>query len=137
MERRDGSSRVTVQAKPVGQTRFTRLEMDAAAIHSQAELAKSLREHAGSDCVLDVRLVGVKPDGLDINIDELEKQLQSSFMHRVAQPLSVEEVLDRANRPEDCAQPADVEVAEWLGPTRLGIEDAREQSTDHLTHLRS
>jgi DNA repair exonuclease SbcCD nuclease subunit len=80
LERRDGSPKVTVQAKAVGQTRFTKLEMDAAAIVSQADLAKSLREHAGADSVLDVRLVGMKPDGLDINTDELEKQLQPSFM---------------------------------------------------------
>jgi len=80
LERGDGGTKVTVQAKPVGQTRFTKLEMDAAAITSQAELAKTLREHAGTDSVLDVRLVGVKPDGLDINTEELEKQLQASFM---------------------------------------------------------
>ena len=52
-------------------------------------------------------------------------------MDRVAQPLAVQEVLDRADRPEDRAEPADVEIAERLCPARLGIDQTREEPTDH------
>ena len=80
LERRDGKSSVTVQAMPVGQTKFAKLELDAAAIASQGELEKTLREKADADTVLDVRLVGIRADSLDLNVDELERQLQGSFM---------------------------------------------------------
>jgi len=56
------------------------MELDAAAITSQAELERTLRERAGTDSVLDVRLVGMKSENLDLNVDELERQLQGSFL---------------------------------------------------------
>jgi hypothetical protein len=39
-----------------------------------------LGARADADTVLDVRLLGVRSDGLDLNVDELERQLQGSFL---------------------------------------------------------
>ena len=64
----------------VGQTKFQKLEVDAATLTSQSELERSLREQANADLVLDVRVVGMKPDALDLNVDELERQLQGAFL---------------------------------------------------------
>ena len=65
----------------VGRTKFEKLELDAAAIASQADVERSLRERADPDTVLDVRLVGVKSGARWIcNVDELERQLQKGFL---------------------------------------------------------
>ena len=80
LDRRDGHPEVSVKAMDVGQTKFEKLELDAAAITSQSDLERSLRERGDADKVLDVRLVGMKPDALDLNIDELERQLQGAFL---------------------------------------------------------
>jgi hypothetical protein len=49
----------------------------------------------------------------------------------VAEPRSVEEVLDRPDRAEQCLEPAMVEVAERSGPARLGIDDPVEDAAEH------
>jgi DNA repair exonuclease SbcCD nuclease subunit len=126
LERRDGKATVTVQAKPVGQTRFTKLELDAAAIASQAELVKTLREHAGADTVLDVRLVGVKRDSLDLNVDELEKQLQGSFMRIRVRDASTTPL------PEGPLAPADTILGAFVRDYGTRIAEA-ELRTDAAT----
>jgi DNA repair protein SbcD/Mre11 len=75
-----GAKSVTVEERQVGRTRFEKLELDAATIRSQPELARQLTARADPDLVLDVRLVGVRPDDLDVNPDELETQLRTSFL---------------------------------------------------------
>jgi DNA repair exonuclease SbcCD nuclease subunit len=124
LERRDGSPTVTVQAQAVGQTRFTKLEVDAAAIASQAELAKTLREHAGADVVLDVRLVGVKPEGLDFNTDELERQLQSSFMRIRVRDASTTAL------PEGPLAPADTILGAFVRDYGTRIAESEQRGDD-------
>ena len=80
LERRGDQTLVSVVPRPVGRTKFEKVELDAAAITSQGELERTLRERAGPDSVLDVRLVGVKSETLDLNVDELERQLQGAFL---------------------------------------------------------
>jgi DNA repair exonuclease SbcCD nuclease subunit len=77
---RSGQSVVVVTARQVGRTKFEKLELDAGTIASQAELERILRARGDADKVLDLRLVGVKPDSLDLNVDELERQLDGAFM---------------------------------------------------------
>jgi DNA repair exonuclease SbcCD nuclease subunit len=77
---RSGQPMIVVTPRQVGRTKVEKLELDAAAITSQAELERSLRERADPDRVLDVRLVGVRPDTLDLHVDELERQLQGNFL---------------------------------------------------------
>jgi DNA repair exonuclease SbcCD nuclease subunit len=101
LERRNGQPVVTVEPKPVGRTKFEKLEMDAAAITSQAELERTLRERADLDRVLDVRVVGMKSDGLDLNVDELERQLQGAFLRLRVRDSSI------ASLPEAPLAPAD------------------------------
>ena len=80
LERRDSRVSVAIQARQVGRTKFEKLEIDAAKVGSQADLEKTLRQKADADTVLDVRLLGVRADDLDLNIDELERQLQGAFL---------------------------------------------------------
>jgi DNA repair exonuclease SbcCD nuclease subunit len=80
LNERDGARTVTVQERQVGKTRFERHELDAAAQASQPALIDSLRGLADPDLVLDVRLVGVRPDELDLDVDEVEAALAPVFL---------------------------------------------------------
>ncbi len=71
---------VTVQERQVGRTRFERQELDASAQTSQPSLIESLRVLADPDLVLDVRLVGVRPDELDLDLEEIEAALAPAFL---------------------------------------------------------
>lgn len=80
LEERDGQRRVTVEPRPVGRTLFRKLEIDAAALASQAVLDGELTELANPDLVLDVRVLGVRSEDLDLNVEELEHQLAPKFL---------------------------------------------------------
>jgi DNA repair exonuclease SbcCD nuclease subunit len=71
---------VTIEERKVGRTRFDKLDLDAAAIGSQAELLKALSARADPDLVLDVRMTGVRPDELDVEPTEVEEQLKGAFL---------------------------------------------------------
>jgi DNA repair protein SbcD/Mre11 len=92
---------VSVKAVKVGQTTFEKLELDAAAIASQGQLEQTLRERADADRVLDVKVVGVKPDDLDLHVEELEKQLQGSFLRLRVRDTSVASLPDAPLAPPD------------------------------------
>jgi DNA repair exonuclease SbcCD nuclease subunit len=76
----EASGKVRLEARPVGRTSHRRLDLDAAAIASQAELERRLGDMADADLVLDARLVGVRPDRLDMNLDEIEQHLAGRFL---------------------------------------------------------
>lgn len=80
LEGANGQRKVTVEPRPVGRTRFRKMELDAATLVSQPELARRVGDLADPDLVLDVRLVGLRNDKLDLNIDELSAQLAAKFM---------------------------------------------------------
>jgi len=71
---------ITVDERSVGATRFEKLELDATGVTSQPVLVSSLTAKADAYLVLDVRLVGVRPDDLDIDTDEVEAALARSFL---------------------------------------------------------
>ncbi|HEY7737081.1 MAG TPA: DNA repair exonuclease [Candidatus Limnocylindrales bacterium] len=71
---------VKVEGRRVGRTSFESLEIDAASIGSQPALVERLTAKANPDLVLDARIIGVRPDDLDLHIDELEEHLRSSFL---------------------------------------------------------
>jgi DNA repair exonuclease SbcCD nuclease subunit len=77
----DARRNVTVEERAVGRTRFQRLEMDASAIPSQAAFVDRLRERADPDLVLDVRVTGMRPDQLDLDVDEVETALAPAFLN--------------------------------------------------------
>jgi DNA repair exonuclease SbcCD nuclease subunit len=80
LNEREGAKTVTVEERQVGKTRFERHELDASALTSQPALIASLRAMADPDLVLDIRLVGVRPDDLDLDIEEIEAALAPAFL---------------------------------------------------------
>jgi DNA repair protein SbcD/Mre11 len=77
---RDGAKTVDVEERTVGRTTFERLEIDAATVGSQPALVASLRGAANRDRVLDVRLIGVRPDELDLDTTEVEETLKGDYL---------------------------------------------------------
>ena len=80
LNERKGAKSVTVEERQVGTTRFERHELDASVLTTQPALIDTLRAMADPDLVLDVRLVGVRPDELDLGIEEVERALASAFL---------------------------------------------------------
>jgi DNA repair protein SbcD/Mre11 len=89
MEAAEGKRIVTVEDRVVGRTTFQRFEADAAGIGGQTALIDSLIKRADPDLVLDVRVVGVRPDELDLHIDEIESALAPSFLKVRVRDVSV------------------------------------------------
>jgi DNA repair protein SbcD/Mre11 len=71
---------VAVQERIVGKTRFEKLDIDAAGVTSQPALVEALRRKGNPDLVLDARIVGVRPDELDLHPDEIEAALAPAFL---------------------------------------------------------
>lgn len=80
LEQRDGTRVVDVQERVVGRTTFERVEIDAATVESQPALVARLRAAADKDRVLDVRLIGVRPDELDLDPTEVEGALRGDYL---------------------------------------------------------
>lgn len=80
LDQRDGKKSVVVEERKVGRTRFEKLELDAAVVASQPALIDALAARADPDLVLDVRLIGVRPDALDVHLDEVETALADRFL---------------------------------------------------------
>ncbi len=76
----DGNKQVTIEERKVGKTRFERVELDAAKVGSQPGLVARLAEQADQDLVLDVMLIGVRPDDLDVHVEEVEAELADRFL---------------------------------------------------------
>jgi exonuclease SbcD len=76
----DGKKRVTVEERVVGRTRFERFEVEATSLGSQPALVAALAARADPDLVLDVQIIGVHPDELDLDADEVEAELADRFL---------------------------------------------------------
>ena len=131
LEERDGRRRVTVEPRPVGRTRFRKLELDAAAIASQADVERRLRELADPDLVLDVRLLGVRDERLDLHVEELEKQLASAFLRLRVRDASL------APLPEMMAAPPDTILGNFTRDYQARIVDHEGRGgTEQVAELR-
>jgi DNA repair exonuclease SbcCD nuclease subunit len=75
-----GARSIAVEERVVGRTTFQRLDIDAATVASQPALIDRLKGAASPDLVLDVRLIGVRPDELDLEPAEVEEALKGSFL---------------------------------------------------------
>ncbi len=75
-----GARTVNLDPRSVSRTHFDKLDVDAAAIGDQPALLARLSALADPDLVLDARITGVRPDELDIHIEEVEDRLKSSFL---------------------------------------------------------
>lgn len=80
LEERDGGRAVTVEERTVGRTRFEQLDIDATEVGSQPALVDRLAAKADPDLVLDARIIGVRPDELDLEAGEVEAALRPSFL---------------------------------------------------------
>lgn len=80
LEERDGAKVVSVEERVVGRTSFRSLDVDAATVASQPALVDKLRSTADPDLVLDVRLIGVRPDALDLESLEVEEALKGAYL---------------------------------------------------------
>lgn len=76
----DGRKRVDVEERRVGRTQFERVQLDAATVGTQPALVAALLERANPDLVLDVELIGVRPDELDLHVEEVEAELGDRFL---------------------------------------------------------
>jgi exonuclease SbcD len=76
----DGRKTVTVEERRVGRTTFEKLQLDAATVGSQPGVVAKLAERASPDLVLDVELTGIRPDELDVHVDEVESELAERFL---------------------------------------------------------
>ena len=76
----DGKRHVDVEERTVGRTRFLRHEVDATSIESQPALIARVRALGDPDLVADVRIVGIRPDQLDLDLDEVARALAPSFL---------------------------------------------------------
>jgi exonuclease SbcD len=76
----NGAKTVNVESRQVGRTRFEKLDIDAAAVATQPALIDRMRKKADPDLVLDVRITGVHPDELDLDLDEIESTLAPHFL---------------------------------------------------------
>ncbi len=101
LDLKDGIRTVTVQERRVGRTRFEKVELDAATIATQPALVEQLATRADRDLVLDVRLVGVRPDLLDVHVDEVETALAGSFLKVRVRDRSMPALSDGPLPPED------------------------------------
>lgn len=79
-EQRERKRHVTIEERQVGRTRFEKVDLDAAGVAGQPSLIAELATRGDPDLVLDARLIGVRPDELDLDADEIEAALAPSFL---------------------------------------------------------
>jgi DNA repair protein SbcD/Mre11 len=80
LDTKAGAKTITVTEKQVGKTKFDKARIDAAAIASQPAFIEGVAKRGDPDLVLDVRIDGVRPDELDLHLDEIETALAPSFL---------------------------------------------------------
>ena len=80
LDERDKRRTVKVEERQVGRTRFQKLDIDAATLTGQPVLLEQLTKRADPDLILDVTLTGVRPDELDLDVDEVESALRPHFL---------------------------------------------------------
>ncbi len=117
LEEASGGKHVSIEEHQVGKTRFERLELDAAALGNQPALEERVAALGDPDLVLDVRLIGVRPDDLDIHTDEVEARHAGSFLR-----LRVRDV-SRPPLTEGALPPPDTIVGAFLRNTQARIAE--------------
>ena len=95
----DGKKRVEVAEHVVGRTRFGGYDIDVSTVPSQPALVERLAALADPDVVLDVRLVGLRPDALDLDLDEVEREIAPSFLAVRLRDRSIAALPDEADVP--------------------------------------
>jgi DNA repair exonuclease SbcCD nuclease subunit len=134
LDRSGTTTTVTVEERQVGRTRFEKLRIDAAAIAGQPAFIEGVAKRADPDLVLDVRIDGVRPDELDLHLDEIETALAPSFLKVRVRDLSLPALTGGALPSQDTIAGAfirDVE-AEVASLEKAGQPDAAAEARDVL-----
>jgi DNA repair exonuclease SbcCD nuclease subunit len=101
LDQRNGKKSVAIEERQVGRTRFEKVELDAAGVGSQPALVDLLAARADPDLVLDVRLIGVRPDELDLHVEEVEAAVGGRFLKVRVRDRSVPALSEGAIPPPD------------------------------------
>ena len=80
LDERAGAKTVRVETRVVGSSWHRELEGEAGLIASQAVLVERLRTAADPELVLDVRIVGDRPDDLVLDPAAIEEALQGAYL---------------------------------------------------------
>ncbi len=127
---------VKVEERRVGRTRFERSDVDATTIASQPALIDSLARRGDPDLVLDVRIVGVRPDELDLDPDEVEASLAPSFLKVRVRDVSAPALTEGLLPPPDTIAGAFIRNMEArIAELEAGSDPAAEGS-DEAAELR-
>lgn len=112
LDERNGKKTVEVEERQVGRTRFEKVELDATGIASQPALIDLLGAGSDPDLVLDVRIIGVRPDELDLDVDEVEAALAGRFLKVRVRDRSVPALSEGAIPPPDTVLGAFIRTTE-------------------------
>jgi DNA repair protein SbcD/Mre11 len=124
LEASDGKKTVTVEERRVGRTRVEKVQLDAGSVGSQPSLVSKLAERADQDLVLDVEIIGIKPDELDVHVDEVENELADRFLKVRVRDRSV------APLPEGPAVSADTVLGAFIRDLEAQIAEAEARDDD-------
>jgi DNA repair protein SbcD/Mre11 len=124
LEEAEGKKRVTIEERRVGRTRVEKVQLDAASVGSQPSLVAKLAERADPDLVLDVEITGVKPDELDVHVDEVEAELAERFLKLRVRDRSV------APLPDGPAISADTVLGAFIRDLEAQIAEAEAGDDD-------
>ena len=122
LDDRGGRHLVSIAPKRVGQTRSEKLELDLGAIPSQPALIEAVGRHADSNLVLDVRLTGMLPDAMDLDLDEVERALAPSFLKFRIRDLTIPAL------PEGPLPPPDTVLGAFVRNLEASIADLEKAS---------
>jgi DNA repair exonuclease SbcCD nuclease subunit len=113
-----GKKQITVEERKVGRTRFEALQLDAGRVGSQPAVVTSLAKRADPDLVLDVTLIGARPDSLDLDPEEVETELADKFLKVRVRDRSV------APLPEGPIPPADTVLGAFIRDLEAQIAES-------------
>ena len=119
-----GKKQGTVEERKVGRTRFERMQLDAAKVGSQPALVTQLQARGDPDLVLDVELIGIRPDELDVHVDEVETELAERFLKLRVRDRSV------APLPETEVAPPDTVLGAFIRDLEAQIAELEASRTD-------
>lgn len=127
----DGRKTVSIEERKVGRTSFERLELDAGRIGSQPDLVADLAGRANPDLVLDVQLIGVRPDELDLDPEEVESELADRFLKLRVRDRSV------PAPPQGVVAPAGTVLGAFIHDVEAQVAEAEAaDDTDGAAELR-
>lgn len=114
-----GARRVTLERVPVSRTSYRTTDIDAAGVASQDLLIATLRAAADPDTMLDVRVVGVRPDTLQLRPTEIASALADAYLRVRVRDRSV------PAPPQGEPPPADTILGRFIRDLDDRIERAR------------